>query len=130
MKKATEIIFNDNSIFDCNDILDLKKGEKFYFSMHSPSPRAISDYKKEFAMYNEYFLDSFIDSIEKKCKEFHIKHFKIISVTNSIQIDMMSNMSDSEKYLKHTRSITVKEVFSIRSVYYSIYWKIKRYFAK
>jgi hypothetical protein len=113
MKNRTEITLinedgSENFFYDEEGLMELKVGDKFYFSMRGTSPRSEDDYYDINSEYKREFLNSFVDNINEKCHEFHINEFEVISSSNSLSKDYSINIS--EPTIKFVKSYRVKEV--------------------
>jgi hypothetical protein len=107
MKKETEIIFENELISSFDDLLNLKIGDRTYFSVVAPTPRSIQIFKEENSNFPEHILDGVVNNAIRKSKEYHIKHFEVVDIVNSLIEDYTIDMSPIKKF---TQSITVVEV--------------------
>jgi len=128
MKKTTEIIFNDELIDTYDDSVNLKKGDVFYFSKRGPHPKAESDYyKQEDVMsFPKSLMTGFINHLHEDCSKYHIRKFKVKSVSKSCSRDY--GMSISNPKLEYTESIEVFEYRTISEKVISIIRKLKKRF--
>jgi hypothetical protein len=107
MKKETEIIFENELISSFDDLLNLKIGDRTYFSVVAPTPRSIQIFKEENSGFPENILDGVVNNAIRKSKEYHIKHFEVVDIVNSLTEDYTMDMSPIKRF---TQSITVVEV--------------------
>ena len=107
MKKETEIIFENELISSFDDLLNLKIGDRTYFSVVAPTPRSIQIFKEENSGFPENILDGVVNNAIRKSKEYHIKHFEVVDIVNSLTEDYSMDMSPIKRF---TQSITVVEV--------------------
>jgi hypothetical protein len=107
MKKETEIIFENELISSFDDLLNLKIGDRTYFSVVAPTPRSIQIFKEESSGFPEHILDGVVNDAIRKSKEYHIKHFEVVDIVNSLTEDYTMDMSPIKRF---TQSITVVEV--------------------
>ena len=89
-----------------------KVGDKFYYSLRGTTLKSENDYceKNNIDRYQAKatYISSFIDNINEKSREFHIKNFEILSVSNSLSKDYSINISEPK--IKFVKSYKVKEV--------------------
>lgn len=111
MTTKTEVIFKDEVIGEVNDTLPLNIGDECYFSVREFSPRAEKEYRDR---YNDTFpkeiSDNFLESIKEKCKNFHIKLFKVVNISKSLFEDYNRGLVDRDNLHHFVTSITVEEV--------------------
>ena len=107
---TTEIITDnpDTTIVDVDDILDLKIGDKFYFSREGTTPRSEDEYCTLHPEFKEKFIGEIISSINKKAKAYHIKHYEVVNVSNSLSKSYLLSIDNPET--EFVRSITVVEI--------------------
>lgn len=110
----TEIAFKDEIIFEGNEYLPFKKGDKFYFSAKRPYPKNITDYKDLMKGWKQEFIDSYLKQVDDFCNEYHIKQFKVKRISFSVTKDFSKFILDSSKGLETSQCIEVVE---------AIYWK-------
>jgi hypothetical protein len=131
----TEIIFGnefENESHEVEGLLNLNVGDNFYFSMSSPSPRAISDYKElnlqgkvieGFVLKND-FVEEFISNVETNAHKHHIHLLKVISIGKSYSKDY--SMSLINPKVTFIESITVKDI--TYNKFERLMVKIKKFF--
>ena len=107
MKKETEIIFENELISSFDDILNLKIGDRTYFSVKEPTPRSIRTFKEENSGYPQSIVDGVVNDIISKSKKYHIKHFEVVDIVNSLIEDYTFSITPVKKFIQ---SITVIEV--------------------
>lgn len=107
MKKETEIIFENELISSFDDILNLKIGDRTYFSVKEPTPRSIRTFKEENSGYPQSIVDGVVNDIISKSKKYHIKKFEVVDIVNSLIEDYTLSITPVKKFIQ---SITVIEV--------------------
>lgn len=118
MKETTEIVFKDELIGMVDSLLNLKRGDKFYFSLRDTSPKSESEYKESLKNYRSEIVDGVIAEINEESKKYHIMHFKVIKVSKSYTKDYGLSISNPQE--TYIETITVREVIKIRWIYYDI----------
>jgi hypothetical protein len=107
MELKTEVIFNEEALEDVDGIMPLNVGDVFYFSIRGTSPRSEHDYLRLRGEFSEDFLQSYIDGINKKADEYHIRQFIVTKISNGYKRDYSNSISEPK--VRFTRSITVEE---------------------
>ena len=107
MKKETEIIFENELISSFDDILNLKIGDRTYFSVKEPTPRSIRTFKEQNLGYPPAIVDGVVNDLISKSKKYHIKKFEVVDIVNSLIEDYTLSITPVKKFIQ---SITVIEV--------------------
>jgi hypothetical protein len=114
-----EIIYNDEVLFESEEHLPLKKGDKFYFSMRSFYPKQEKIYRDNNKNYPVKFIDQYLDHVNNECNKHHIHYFKVKKITFSVSKDYSKYLLDNSKGLNIIQSIVVVKV--IRYEFWSTY---------
>ena len=85
------------SSFD--DILNLKIGDRTYFSVKEPRPRSIRTFKEENSGYPQSIVDGVVNDIISKSKKYHIKKFEVVDIVNSLIEDYTLIITPVKKFI-------------------------------
>lgn len=107
MNKHSEIIFQDTQIDKIPDHLNLKVGDKFYFSLRNPSPRSEQEFRDSHKDYENKFLNTLITKIKNDCNKFWIMEFIVTDVCKSYMKNYFSSIENPE--VTYVEIITVEE---------------------
>lgn len=97
MIRRVEVTFNDELIFEANDILPLKVGDLTYFSVHEYTPKSESEFLK--TPLGKTFGESILKNVKDKSNKYHIKSFEVSEIIFSIREDYTLNILEPKKEL-------------------------------
>lgn len=97
MIRRVEVTFNDELIFEANDILPLKVGDLTYFSVCDYTPKSESEFLK--TPLGKTFGESILKNVKDKSNKYHIKSFEVSEIIFSIREDYTLNILEPKKEL-------------------------------
>lgn len=97
MIKRVEVTFNDELIFETNDILPLKVGDFTYFSVRDYTPKSESEFLN--TPIGKTFGEDILKNIKNKSNKYHIKSFEVSEIIFSISEDYMIDIIEPKKEL-------------------------------
>ena len=110
IKNITEIILEGDSIERVEGLLNLKMGEEFYFSVSAPTPKSITDYKNHETNHRipEKLLDNYIETLRQEERDFHDRHFKVVSIEKAYKRNHWHSVSGPR--IEFVESIVVEDI--------------------
>lgn len=116
---------SQDSIMEIEGQLQLKVGDKFYYSFRGLSPRTEATLRESLSEFKPEFVQSYVDNIKAKAKEFHIKHYVVKRIGRSYIVNNgMNHLIYDKGFNEITYEYFVEDIDEYW--YMKLYWWFSR----